>query len=494
MEVTFKSFIDLVKSYNAEEVERVTKAYEYAALKHQGQYRQSGEAYITHPLNVAYILAQMHADGDTLCAGLLHDVLEDTNSTKEELTELFNSEVAKLVDGVTNLSKVEFSSPEAVMMANTRKIITGITEDVRIIIIKLADRLHNMRTLKFKRAAKQKEKALETLEIFVPIAYNIGAYHIKHELEDLSLKYLKPDVFKALSETQEQLVEDSRGILSEMLFKIKEILKDNNIPGFLKERVQNVYGIYKRLSNVYGDISLNEILKLKPQDLSALRFHDLLALKVMVETVDECYMMLGKIHAMYHPVNEKFKDYICNPKTNMYQSLHTTVHAPDERLVQMQIRTIEMDKTAYGGITTYWDIHKGQARIIMQDKLRRKYQFFNSIEDINYCARDDKEFIKQIKEELFQGEIYVVTADGEVKALPIGSCPIDFAYKVHTEVGHHMVGALVNDEMVALDYELKNQDHVKIITDDNSPGPDIAWLDIAKSNYARRKIREFHRK
>lgn len=476
--LTIENLLNYVKVYNPDEVETVRKAYEYADLLHRGQMRQSGEPYITHPLNVAYILAEMHADIDTLCAALLHDTLEDTNVTKEEIAADFNVIVANLVDGVTKISKMNFSSKAEQNLANTRKIITSITEDVRIIIIKLADRLHNMRTLQFKSEFKQKENSLETLEIFVPLAYYIGAYRIKSELEDLSLRYLKPDMYKKIEEKKLKIDESSNSCLQEMLLKIQSMLNDRNIPNEIKVRTKNIYGIYKRLSegNKLSDI------------------HDLLALKIMVDEVENCYRTLYVIHKEYHQINDKFKDYICSPKTNMYQSLHTTVFGPGEKLVQTQIRTFDMDSIASFGIPAYWDINRGQARDIMQEKLKNKYQFFKSLVEIDTMFGDNKEFVSQIKNELFADKIYVYTTKGDIIELPIGSTPIDFAYRIHTDIGNTMVAAKVNDEYVPIDYKLKSKDRVKIIVDDLSYGPREDWIDKAKTARAKRKIKEFNRK
>lgn len=476
--VELNDLIEKLQEYNPEEAEIVTKAYDYANDLHKGQMRQSGEAYITHPLNVAYILAEMHADKDTICAGLLHDTLEDTNISKEDIAHDFNQNIANLVDGVTKLSKMNFSSKQDQNYANTRKIITGITEDVRIIIIKLADRLHNMRTLQFKSEFKQKENALETMEIFVPLAYYIGAYRIKSELEDLSLRYLKPDMYKKIEERKIKLEEDSSICLNEMLHKIQALLNDKNIPNEIKVRTKNIYGIYKRLSD--------------GQKLSDI--HDLLALKIIVDEVENCYYILGMIHNDYHPINDKFKDYICNPKTNMYQSLHTTVFGPDDRLVQTQIRTFEMDKVASFGLTAYWDAQKGNARNVMQNDLKEKFQFFKSLTEINAMFGDNQEFVSQVKIELFSDRIYVYTTKGDIIELPKGATPIDFAYKIHTDIGNTMVGAFVNDEYVPVDYSLKNKDRVRIITDDLAFGPREDWLEKAQTTYAKRKIKEFNRK
>ena len=476
--MTIETLLEVIKDYNPDEVDIIRKAYEYADDLHRGQYRQSGEPYIIHPLHVAYILAEMHADRDTVCAGLLHDVLEDTDATKEDIAELFNKNIANLTDGVTKLAKMNFSSKEEQNLANTRKIITGITDDVRIIIVKLADRLHNMRTLEYKTPFKQKENALETMEIFVPLAYYIGAYRIKSELEDLSLRYLKPDMYNKISEKKLKIEEDSKECLNEMLTKIERLLNDKNIPNEIKVRTKNIYGIYKRLNE--GD-RISDI-------------HDLLALKIMVDVVENCYQTLYLVHKEYRPINDKFKDYICNPKTNMYSSLHTTVFGPDERLVQTQIRTFDMDKVASFGLTTYWDINKGEARNVMQKDLKSKYQFFTSLTEINAMFGDNKEFVTQVKSELFSDKIYVYTTKGEIIELPKGSTPIDFAYKISPDIGNTMVSAIVNNEYVPINYILKNKDRVKIITDELSYGPRVDWLDIAKTSYAKKKIKEFNKR
>lgn len=478
--ITFEEFINLIKKYNddEEDINQIKKAYDYAKDLHEGQFRQSGEPYIIHPLNVAYILAEMHADTDTICAGLLHDTLEDTNITKGEIIEEFNVNVASLVDGVTKISKMNFSSKQDQNLANTRKIITGITEDVRIIIIKLADRLHNMRTLEYKSEFKQKENSMETMEIFVPLAYYIGAYRIKSELEDISLQYLYPEKYKKIEDIKSKIELDSRSCLQEMLQTIKEILNNKDIPNEIKVRTKNIYGIYKRMEEGH---KLSDI-------------HDLLSLKIMVDEVSNCYQTLGIIHSQYHPINDKFKDYIYNPKTNMYRSLHTTVFGPEDRLVQTQIRTFDMDKVASFGLTAYWDLSKGDARDTMQYDLKNKYQFFKSLVEINKVFGDNQEFVRQIKSELFADKIYVYTTKGDVIELPKESTPIDFAYKIHTDIGNTMVSAIVNDKAVDADYVLHNKDRVRIITDILSYGPREEWIDKAKTTKAKRKIREFSKK
>lgn len=473
--LTIDDLINVIKKYNPEEVEIIKRAYYYAEELHKGQKRQSGENYITHPLNVAYILASMHADRDTVCAGLLHDTLEDTNITKEDISHDFNPIIASLVDGVTKISKLNFSTKQEQNLANTRKIITGITSDVRIIIIKLADRLHNMRTLEYKTEFKQKENSLETIDIFVPLAYYIGAYRIKSELEDLSFRYLKPDIYMSLLEKNKRLEEENKNILLEMKYKIETILKDNNIPNEIKVRTKNIYGIYKRLS---AGERLSDI-------------HDLFSLKVMVDEIDDCYKTLRYVHNLYHPINSKFKDYICNPKTNMYSSLHTTVFGEEGKLVQTQIRTFDMDKIASFGLTAYFDINKGNARKIMQEDLKNKYQFFSSLLEINSVFADNQEFVNQIKNELFSSKVYIYGTDGKIVELPKGSTIIDYAFNLESDIGYTMIGAVVNDEYKDVDYILKNNDRVRIIRDDLSFGPREKWITKAITTKAKKRIKEF---
>ena len=469
--ITIEDLLDHVKTYNPDEVEIIRKAYEFANELHKGQMRQSGEPYITHPLSVAYILSEMHADRDTICAALLHDTLEDTDTTKEEIAELFNKEIANLVDGVTKISKMNFSSKAEQNLANTRKIITGLTNDVRIIIIKLADRLHNMRTLEHKSEFKQKENALETMEIFVPLAYYIGAYRVKSELEDISFRYLKPDEYKRLEERMNNVSMENDACLNEMLITINEILTNEFIPHEIKVRTKNIYGIYKRIS--------------EGQKISDI--HDLLSLKIMVDDIKNCYVGLGLIHSKYNPINSKFKDYICNPKTNLYQSLHTTVFGPNDKLVQTQIRTFDMDKVASFGLTTYWDINKGAARNVMQEDLKNKFQFFKSLTDINIMFKDNQDFVTQVKGELFADKIYVYTSNGNVIELPKGANIIDLA--CYMDIEKILVGAKVNDEIVPIDHLLKSKDRVIVLTDDMSYGSREGWVKKANTKYGQEKLK-----
>ncbi len=473
--LTVNDLLLKVAEYNIEGLEMIKKAYYYAEELHKGQKRQSGEDYITHPLNVAYTLAEMYADTDTLCAALLHDTLEDTEITKEQIAIDFNDDVANLVDGVTKISRMNFASKQEQNLANTRKIITSITNDVRIIIIKLADRLHNMRTLQFKSEFKQKENAKETLLLYVPLADRLGMHIIKSELEDLSLKYYNSDAYQRVRDIRMKIDEDTKQCREEMLQTINKVLTNANIPHELKIRTKNIYGIYKRLE--------------QGQKLSDI--HDLLALKILVDNVAKCYPTLGLVHDKYFPMNNRFKDYIANPKTNLYSSLHTTVFGADGRLVQIQIRTFEKEKIASYGLTAFWNINKGNARNIMQEDLKNKYQFFESLVEIDQNCTDNQEFVKRIQQELLSQRVYVYTNKGEIMELPLGSTAIDLAYKIHTDIGNKMVAAIVNDNPVDCDYILHNKDRVRIITDTLSLGPNIEWLDKVKTTKAKRQIKAY---
>jgi GTP pyrophosphokinase len=472
-EITIYDLISKLNNYSDYEINMILKAYKFAEYLHKGQMRQSGEEYIIHPLNVAYILADMNADADTICAGLLHDTLEDTNISKEEIAENFNDDVAVLVEGVTKISKMNFSTKKEQNMANTRKIITSITDDVRIIIIKLADRLHNMRTLSFKSEIKQKENALETLEIFTPLAYYIGNYRIKSELEDLSFMYLMRDKYDEIVEKRNIIEEENKECLLEMLKTIEEVLCDKEIPNEIKIRTKNIYGIFKKMAEGY-----------QMKDI-----HDLHNLKIMVDSEANCYQSLGLIHQRYNPVNNKFKDFICCPKPNMYRSLHTTVYSGTGQIVQTQIRTFDMDKVASFGLATYWNLNKGNARHNMQHELKERCQFMKSLMEINQMFSDNTEFVNHVKQEVFTDNIFVYTPNGDRIELPKGATLIDFAYRIHTNIGNTMIGGFVNDEFKNVDYILRNNDRVRIVTD-NLAYPIEEWVDKAQTSLARRKIKE----
>ena len=475
--ICFKDLTNNLNYLSKEELDKVSKAFSCASNLHEGQKRQSGEDYVSHPLAVAFILSEMKADSDTICAALLHDTIEDTDITKDKIEILFNKDIADLVDGVTKISNIHFSSREQEVASNTRKIITSLDEDVRIVIIKLADRLHNMQTLNFKSEYKQKETSLETMEIFVPLAYYIGAYKLKNELEDLSFKYLKPDLYEDITNIMHKASPELEEVTIEILKNINDILQSEDIPFELESRIKNVYGIYKNI--------------IKGKNLADI--HDLIAVKVIVENIKDCYITLGLIHSKYTPINREFKDYISLPKTNMYQSLHTTVFGPKDSLVQAQIRTKEMNQINTYGLTAYWDINKENAKTTMQEDLKSKFQFFKSLTEINELTSDNREFVAQVKAELFDGNIYVYTPKGDIIELPYGSTPIDFAYKIHPDIGNTMVGAIINDNLEAIDYILQNKDRVKILTNPLSFGPKKEWQEKAHTMKAKRLIREFNK-
>ena len=478
--LTYDKLIDKLKSYmKKEEIELVDKCYNYVDKLHFGEKRLTGEDYIDHPLNVAYILSETNADLETICAGLLHDVIDDCGVTKDELASQFSYEIAELVDGVTKINNLNFELDSQAAIANQRKIFVGLCEDVRVITIKLADRLHNMRTLWVFPEKKQKEKARETLEILTPIAHRLGMNSFKSELEDLSLRYLKPNVYFDIVDKLNQTKAERDASVNEMKQCVSELLNNNDIKHEIKGRAKSIYSIYKKLDKgkKFSDI------------------YDLLALRVFVNTEQECYKALGIIHSKYKPLPKRFKDYIAMPKTNMYQSLHTTVIGVDGYLFEIQIRTYEMDEIAERGIASHWSYkEQGSNKIATQNGMEQKLQFFRSIMELNNDSTTDEEFVKSIKDDLFDNVIYVFTPKGDVVELPSGSTPIDFAYKVHSGIGDKMVGAIVNNNIVPLDYELKNNDVIKVNTNKNSTGPSREWIDIAKTAQAKNKIRNFFRK
>ena len=476
--LTYEELEEKIKTYitNPKELEIIKKAYLFANDVHFGVKRLTGEDYINHPLNVAYILTSMNADYSTLAAALLHDVIEDSNVTKEEIENIFGSEIALLVDGVTKINKINFETTNAAVIANQRKILVGLCEDVRVIFIKLADRLHNMRTLWIHSEKKQKENALETLEILTPIAHRLGMNKIKSELEDLSLRYLKPDVYFDIVEKLNQTKAERDDAVLQMEKNVSEILNNNGIKHKIKGRSKSIYSIYKKLDK--GK---------KFEDI-----YDLLALRVFVDTKEECYRALGLIHSKYHPIPHRFKDYIAMPKTNMYQSLHTTVFGYDGYLYEIQIRTYEMDEIAERGIASHWSYKEGTSGNI-QNNMEQKLQFFRSIIELNQEELSDEEYMKNVTNDVFNDTIYVYTPKGDVIELPNGSTPIDFAYRVHSKVGDSMIGAIVNNNIVPLDYKLQDNDIIKINTNKSS-SPSYEWINIAYTAGAKSKIRAYFKK
>ena len=471
---------DLVKKASTyiekeEELEKIRNAYKFAEEKHMGQYRASGEAYIYHPLCTAIILTTVNADCDTICAGLLHDVIEDCDVSKKELEELFGKDIAKLVDGVSKISKMHFSTENEALVEYYKKIIVGMSEDVRVIIIKLADRLHNMRTLWALPQDRQKVKAKEVLEILAPIAHHLGIHKIKSELEDLSLRYLKPDVFYDIAEKLNTTKLERDNAVAEMIKTVSDMLIEHNIKFEIKGRSKSIYSIYKKME---GGKKFSEL-------------YDLLAIRILVETEQECYTVLGIIHSKFRPIPKRFKDYVAMPKVNGYQSLHTTIFGIEGFLFEVQIRTNAMDEIAENGVAAHWAYKEkkslnGQNQNVTEAKL----QFFKSIMELDEEKLSSEEFVNSVKDEILNNNIYVFTPKGDIFELPKGATPIDFAYKIHTAVGDTMVGAIVNNNIVSLNYELKDNDIVKIITNRNST-PSKEWLTIAKTTQAKSKIKNF---
>ena len=460
-------------------LELIKKAYEYALLKHDGQVRRTGEEYIIHPVLVAIILTTIKADTDTICAGLLHDVLEDTSATKEELANLFNETIATLVDGVTKINDLRVSTENDYLTSYYKKIIVGMSSDVRVIIVKLADRLHNMRTLFAIPLDRQKVKAKETLEILAPIAHRLGMHQIKSELEDLSLRYLKQDVYYDVVERLNNSKTEREENVQKMMDELSTLLNENNINHDIKGRAKSIYSIYKKLDKgrSFSDI------------------YDLLACRILVEKESECYLALGLIHSKYKPVAKRFKDYIAMPKTNLYQSLHTTVFGLGGNFFEIQIRTHMMDEIAEKGIASHWAYKENKnASSEMQNVTEQKLQFYKSIIELQDEKLTNEEFVDAVKDEVLNDNIYIYTPKGDVFELPKGSTPIDFAYKIHSMVGDKMTGAIVNNNMVPLSYELENLDVVKIITNNNSAGPSREWINIAKSTQAKSRIKQFFNK
>ncbi len=473
-EITIESLKNKVSKYTKKNLDMIDRAYQYAKKYHMGQKRESGEEYIIHPLTVAYILAGMHADEETLCAALLHDLIEDTPVTYNDIKDNFGLEVANLVDGVTKITHMNFSNRDEFLATNIRRIVVSMMDDARIVIIKLVDRLHNMRTLEYKTNEKRQEIALQTIEIYVPLAYYIGAYKIKDELENISFRYLKPDTYKDIEKKVNKIQFETKKILNRMVNTVKSKFANENIKCNLEIRYKDIYSVYKKL------ITHSEIENI----------HDLLGIKVIVNSVRDCYLALMIIHALYPPVSYKFKDYIVKPKTNMYRAIHTTVIC-DDHLVQFQIRTKEMDRIATYGLTSYWFKNRHFAKNAMQNDLENNFQFFKSIKELDSSIADNIEFVKLIKRELFSQNVYVRSTNGEIIELPIDSTPIDFAYKIHSDLGNTMIAAVVNDGIVPFDYKLQNNDRIRIICDKNVYIDRTKWLEIAVTTHAKKRIIDY---
>ena len=483
-EVLYKELINSVLKYHpSTDISMIEKAYKVASEAHEGQKRKSGEPYIIHPLCVAIILADLELDKETIVAGLLHDAVEDTWMTYEEVEKEFGSEVALLVVGVTKLGQLSYSADKVEVQAeNLRKMFLAMAKDIRVILIKLADRLHNMRTLQYMRPEKQQEKARETMDIYAPIAMRLGISKIKVELDDLSLKYLKPDVYYDLVHKVALRKSEREQFVGAIVKEVKKHMDDANIKAQVDGRVKHFFSIYKKMVN---------------QDKTIDQIYDLFAVRILVDTVKDCYAALGVIHEMYKPIPGRFKDYIAMPKPNMYQSLHTTLIGPNGQPFEIQIRTYEMHRTAEYGIAAHWKYKEssdGKAPVGKSEE--EKLNWLRQILEWQRDMSDNKEFMSLLKNDLdlFADSVYCFTPQGDVKTLPSGSTPVDFAYSVHSAVGNKMVGARVNGKLVPIEYEIKNGDRIEIITSQNSQGPSRDWLKLVKSTQAKNKINQWFKK
>ncbi|MBR2755941.1 MAG: bifunctional (p)ppGpp synthetase/guanosine-3',5'-bis(diphosphate) 3'-pyrophosphohydrolase [Lachnospiraceae bacterium] len=480
----FQELIRIIRQYHpSDDVSQVERAYEVAKEAHGDQKRHSGEPYITHPVEVAIILAELEMDKETIIAALLHDVVEDTGKTLDEVRKEFGDEVAELVDGVTKLTQIKYSADKIEVQAeNLRKMFLAMAKDIRVIIIKLADRLHNMRTLQYMTREKQKEKAKETMDIYAPIAQRLGISKIKIELDDLALKYSEPDVYYNLVENIKIRRSAREDFIERMVKEIRSHMEKAEIECEIDGRVKHFFSIYKKMIN---------------QNRSLDQIYDLFAIRIKVETVKDCYAALGIIHEIYKPIPGRFKDYIAMPKPNMYQSLHTTLISPTGEPFEVQIRTYEMHRTAEYGIAAHWKYKEGKGvndKTIKQSE-EEKLAWLRQILDWQNEMSDNKEFMEFLKSDLdlFSDSVFCFTPDGDVKNLPVGSTPIDFAYSIHSAVGNKMIGARVNDKIVTIDYKIQNGDRVEIITSQNSKGPSMDWLNIVKSPGAKQKINQWFR-
>ena len=479
-EILYKDLIRSIYKYHpSDDISMVERAYQIARDAHKDQKRKSGEPYIIHPLCVAIILADLELDKESIVAGILHDVVEDTVMTLDEITEVFGPEVALLVDGVTKLTQLSWSMDKVEIQAeNLRKMFLAMAKDIRVILIKLADRLHNMRTLEFMKPEKQKEKARETMDIYAPIAHRLGISKIKVELDDLSLKYLKPEVYYDLAEKISLNKEARKAFVNNIVEEVKHHMADAEIASTVDGRVKHFFSIYKKM--VKQDKTLDQI-------------YDMFAVRIIVDSVKDCYGALGVIHELYKPIPGRFKDYIAMPKPNMYQSLHTTLIGSNGQPFEIQIRTYEMHRTAEYGIAAHWKYKESGSGQVAAGDVEAKLSWLRQILEWQKDMSDNKEFLNLIKSDLdlFSDNVYCFTPSGDVKALPSGSTPIDFAYAIHSAVGNKMVGARVNGKLVNIDYVVENGDRIEIITSQNSKGPSRDWLKLVKSTQAKNKINQW---
>ena len=479
-EVLYEQLIEAVRAYHpSTDLSLIEKAYRLAEEAHKGQLRKSGEPYIMHPICVAIILAKLELDKETIIAGILHDVVEDTAYTLDEITEMFGAEIALLVDGVTKLTQLNYSMDKVELQAeNLRKMFLAMAKDIRVVLIKLADRLHNLRTLQYQKPEKQIEKARETMEIYAPIASRLGISKIKVELDDLSLRYLEPEVCEELEAKIELRKDERNEFINGIIEEVGEHIRKAGIEAEISGRVKHFFSIYKKMVN---------------QNKTLDQIYDLFAVRIIVNSVQDCYAALGVIHEMYKPIPGRFKDYIAMPKANMYQSLHTTLIGHNGTPFEIQIRTFDMHRTAEYGIAAHWKYKETQSGAKSSDTEEEKLAWLRQILEWQQEMSDSKEFLSSIKDDLdlFSDRIYCFTPTGDVKNLPAGSCPVDFAYAIHSAVGNKMVGARVNGKLVPIEYELQNGDRIEIITSQNTKGPSRDWLSIVKSTQAKNKINQW---
>ena len=480
----FKGLKETLKTYIKDEtsLDKIEEAYIYALNHHEGQNRKSGEAYISHPLNVAQILADYNSDVTTIMAGLLHDCIEDTSATYDEIKQQFGEEVALLTEGVTKLGQYKFKGitdeeeeKQLVQAKNYQKMLLAMAKDIRVIIVKLADRLHNIRTLHNLPVSKQKRIARETLDIFAPLAHRLGMYQFKSELEDTSFKYLYPEKYRQIAQMIKDTKQNRHEDLKEMRRKLEDMLEENQFEYNVKGRIKNIYSVYKKMQDrnkEFDDI------------------YDLLALRIIVKNVEQCYSTIGVIHSRFTPIPNRFKDYIAMPKPNLYQSLHTSV-IYSGKIYEIQIRTPEMDRIAEYGIAAHWTYKERGSDIPMTQMVSKKLKWYNQLIEATEQRENDEEVLNLLRDDIFQSNVYVFTPDGDIVDLPMGSTPIDFAFRIHTEVGIKTVGAIVNSKIVPLEYELETGDVVEIKTSKNSFGPNDNWLKIAKTSGAKSKIKNY---